>query len=213
MKKIWILLLILALLPTQLLALEVPDPERLGSVSVTMTFEGQPVPGGSLTAYRVGQIHVENGADYSFVLTPEYAESAISLEQPEAAAAPLAAYSKAKQLQGIRQTIDSQGCATFADLELGLYLLVQDTPASGYYPLEPFLVSVPAYQEDGSYRYDVDATPKLALEKDPTPPPPPPPPDLPQTGLNQWPIPVLAVSGSILLVLGLWLLLSKKRNA
>ena len=70
-------------------------------------------------------------------------------------------------------------------------------------------MSVPAYKE-GIYIYDVDATPKLALEKDPNPPPPPPP-NIPQTGLTQWPVPVLCVSGLILIAVG-WCLCAAGRK-
>lgn len=207
------IILLLCSLAGTAFALEEPDMSRTGSISIAMTCEGQAVPGGSLTLYRVAQVHEENGADYSFVFLPEYAESGVSLEQLEDStiAQTLADYAAEKQLPGTKKAIDDQGLISFTELELGLYLLVQEEPAKGYLPLNPFLVSVPAYK-DGTYIYDVDATPKLALEKDPTPPPPPPPPDIPQTGLNQWPIPVLCVSGLILVVLGWYLCASGRKK-
>jgi len=206
-------LLLLWAITVSVSALEEPDPTRTGSISITMTCEGQPVPGGSLTLYQVAQVHEENGADYSFVYPPEYADCGVSLEQLEdsATAKALADYAVEKQFSGTKKVIDDQGLISFTNLELGLYLLVQEEPAKGYLPLNPFLVSVPAYKE-GTYIYDVDATPKLALEKDPTPPPPPPPPDIPQTGLNQWPIPILCVSGLILVVFGWYLCVAGRKK-
>lgn len=193
-------------------ALEEPDMDRTGSISVTMLFEGEPVPGGSLTAYRVADIKEENGADYSFILTEAYADAQVDLtDLNDAAIAPaLQTYIQENSLPGTKQDIAEDGSVVFSQLPLGLYLLVQETPAQGYLPVTPFLVSVPTYQE-GSYLYEVDGSPKLALEKDPTPPPPPPPPDIPQTGLNQLPIPFMAAGGAILVILG-WILCATGRK-
>ena len=194
-------------------ALEEPDMSRTGSIFVAMLFEGEPVPGGSLTAYRVAAVHEENGADYSFRLTEEYAASEVVLtDLSDATIAPaLQAYIQQNNLEGAKQIIGEDGNAAFSDLQLGLYLLIQEEPAKGFLPVNPFLVSVPSYR-DGTYLYEVDGSPKLALEKDPTPPPPPPPPDLPQTGLNQWPVPLMAVSGAALVILGGCLFLAGRKK-
>ena len=193
------LLLLSAALPVA--ALEEPDLTRTGSIRVEMTYQEKPVAGGSLTAYRVAGIHEENGADYSFRLTEEYDTCQVELSNlADAAIAPaLQDFIEENNIEGIKMTIDQEGKVLFADLQLGLYLLIQEDPAKGYYPVNPFLVSVPTYQ-DGTYLYEVDGSPKLALEIDPTPPPPPPPPDLPQTGLQQWPVPLLAIGGTALIV-------------
>lgn len=207
------LLLLSAALPVA--ALEEPDLTRTGSIRVEMTYQEKPVAGGSLTAYRVAGIHEENGADYSFRLTEEYDTCQVELSNlADAAIAPaLQDFIEENNIEGIKMTIDQEGKVLFADLQLGLYLLIQEDPAKGYYPVNPFLVSVPTYQ-DGTYLYEVDGSPKLALEIDPTPPPPPPPPDLPQTGLQQWPVPLLAIGGTALIVLGgcLWITGRKKKN-
>ena len=91
-------------------------------------------------------------------------------------------------------------------MEPGLYLLVQYKAAEGYEAAAPFLVSVPM-NEDGTYIYDVDASPKVELTKapQPTPTPTPKPPTLAQTGQLNWPVPVLAIIGLCLFSLG-WLL-------
>lgn len=206
-------LLLLSAMAMSISALEEPDMSRTGSISIVMTYQEQPVPGGSLTLYRVADVHEENGADYSFRLTEEYADSQISLDSLDdsTVASSLAAYAKDMALTGTKKTIDQDGAITFSELELGLYLLVQEDPAKGYLAVSPFLVSVPAYK-DGSYIYDVDGSPKLALEIDPTPPPPPPPPDIPQTGLNQWPIPVMAAGGLVLVVLGWYLCIAGRKQ-
>ena len=61
-KRIVSLMLILALfaaLALQVSAVEVPDFDRKGSIAVAMNHDGWPVPGGSLTLYRVADV-VEN---------------------------------------------------------------------------------------------------------------------------------------------------------
>lgn len=102
--------------------------------------------------------------------------------------------------------MDKDGEIAFTGLDLGLYLLVQHKAAKGYETAAPFLVSVPM-EEDGVLRYDVDASPKVELEKEPEPtsttPPAPPDPRLPYTGQLNWPVPVLTVLGLGLLALGL----------
>lgn len=198
-------------------AAEVPDLDRRGSIRVTMTYEDEAVPGGSLTIYRVADVHVENGADYSFRYTADYENCGVSLDDVEDAktAKALAAYTAENNISGTSVRIDGEGKASFRDLELGLYLLVQQEAAAGYEKASPFLISVPG-QEGDSYIYDVDASPKLELEPAPTTAPPSTEPstpsDIPQTGLNQWPVPVLVISGVLLAALGGYMVLCEKKK-
>ena len=116
------------------------------------------------------------------------------------------AYAKNNSIANQGSTKATDATVTFTGLELGLYLLVQHKAAKGYETAAPFLVSVPM-EEDGVLRYDVDASPKVELEKEPEPtsttPPAPTDPRLPYTGQLNWPVPVLTVLGLGLLALGL----------
>ena len=148
-------------------AAEIPDMSRTGSISVTMLDGQTPVPGGEWALYKVGDVQEENG-DYSCVLSAPFAASKVSLDdvQSETAAKDLAAYAAQEKLEGTELAGDQKGYAKVSGLELGLYLLVQTQNAQGYYTVEPFLVTVPLY--DGkTYDYDVDASPKLELKKEP----------------------------------------------
>lgn len=144
------------------LAHEAVDLGRKGSVSVSMKYEGEPVGGGALALYRVGDVAEDDG-NFSFALTPAFAGSGATLDDVTSAdlAASLADYAKA---QGVKADgtyqIASDGVAKASGLELGLYLVVQSEPADGYEACTPFLVSVPM-NEGGAYVYDVDATPKV----------------------------------------------------
>lgn len=102
---------------------------------------------------------------------------------------------------------------TFPELPHGLYLVVQVEAAPGYEAVQPFLVTVPML-EDGHYVYDVNAYGKTALQKTKTDPSDTAPSGtvpagtipaggLPQTGQLNWPIPVLALTGCVLILIGL----------
>lgn len=172
---------------------EVPDASRRGTISVTMAYDGTRVPGGSVTLYRVGDVVSDDG-NYIFTLTSECAASGVSLddlESPEAAQA-LADWAVSHGLRGVTVPVGDDGVATFTDVALGLYVMVQHDPATGYYAIDPFLIGMPL-TEDGSYIYDIDASPKLELEKKPTPPPTDE--DTPETGEPELPIVAVAVCG------------------
>lgn len=190
------------------LAHEVPNLSKTGSLNITMRFDGEAVPGGTLTLYRVGEV---NG-NYGFVPTGDFADCGYSLDKVNSVTLAKALAHLAKNFEGVTKTIGDNGKVTFDNLELGLYLLVQQTAAEGYNAAAPFLVTVPMF-ENGEYVYEVDASPKVELEKKPevtpTPKPSDPNPNLPQTGQMNWPVPVLAISGVCLFTAG-WLLRFKK---
>lgn len=199
-------------------AQETPDTSKEGRISITMIYEDKAVPGGTLTLYRVGEIE-ENDGNYSFILTDNFKDSGVRLTEvsdPELAKN-LAGYAEDREIAGMTENIDDSGKIIFAEQKTGLYLLVQREAAEGYSKISPFLVSVPM-EENGTYVYSVDASPKLELEKEPdetpetseeatTPSQPTVPGNrtLPQTGQLNWPVPVFAMSGLALFFVG-WLL-------
>lgn len=204
------------------LAKDVPDVSRRGSVRVTMREGDTVVGGGSLTIYHVGDVMEENG-NYGFAATEEFAGCKESLSENLSAelAQALAQYVEENKTAGITKTIGKDGQVVFSELEQGLYLLLQRKAADGYKQVTPFLVSVPFYEE-GTYVYDVDASPKVELEKDSTPAVPSTPqdpqtpsvpaePTLPKTGQLNWPIPVLAFLGLSMFSVGWALRFGNKR--
>ena len=197
---------------------EVPDREQPGSITVTMTHLGDPVPGGSLTLIRVADVVSEDG-DYLFAYTADFAECPIPVTELDSADLPreLAEIAKEKPVAGVTQTIDELGRVVFTDLELGLYLLIQEEAAPGFKKVNAFLVSVPM-NEGGHYIYNVDTAPKNipGPEEEPTEPPTEPTepdgPDLPQTGQMNWPVPVLAMMGMLLVMAGFWFCMTGRRE-
>lgn len=185
-------------------ACEVPDRNQKGSISADMKYQGKAVPGGSLTIYRVGEVYSENG-DYFFIYANEFAECTKPLTDLSSATLreELVGIVKEKKLAGLAENaVDKNGHVCFENLDIGLYLVVQNTVASGYYAINPFLVTIPN-EKAGDYVYEVNATPKLELKPATKPTVPKTPSGkLPQTGQLNWPVPILAALGLMFIVLG-----------
>lgn len=204
-------LAVMLFLTAPISAQELPDPQRIGSLTLWMAFDGQSLDGGSLTLYRVGVLSVSDGnAGFLPVRELEDGPALTELDDP-GLARELAALAQSRNLTGIQAEI-LMGWVTFAPLEPGLYVVTQkDSQATeGFDAIQPFLISLPRW-ENGSYVYDLTAAPKVPLVPAETPPPPPSepttpppddPPDIPQTGQLNWPVPVLAASGMTLFLLG-----------
>ncbi len=208
-----LILLCAAAFPT--CAYDVPDFALKGSVTVTMHCGNTVVLGGTMTMYRVGKVSEQDGK-YSFTPVDAFADCDANFSDVQSSelAAELQGYAEKHEITGTTKNIGSDGTAVFSDLELGLYLLVQHDAADGYNRAVPFLISVPNV-EDGRYVYDVNAAPKVELEKEmETDPPPKEPedPKLPQTGQLNWPIPVLVTLGLLLFSCGWILRFGRKRT-
>ena len=198
---------------------EVPDLTKEGTIRIVMKQGENVVPGGTLTLYRAGAVEEDDG-NYSFQLTEDFIGSRESLNEISSSelAQRLSQYAKDHSVSGITQEIDGSGSIAFTGLAPGLYLLVQGQAAEGYQPAVPFLVSIPL-MENGLYIYDVDASPKVELIREPgtdTPsvePQQPADTRLPQTGQLNWPVPVLAALGLSLFTAGWLLRFGKKRDS
>lgn len=214
-SALWLAAVLVFCLAAGVAAHEVPDLTKTGSITIRIEDGGDGVSGGSVILYRVADITEDDG-DHAFTLTDDYLSSGVSLEKLNDAstAQSLAEFAQKNQKQGITADVDVYGVVQFTGLQLGLYLVVQQEAAPGYYPITPFLMSLPLY-ENGAYTYDVDASPKVEIERAPEPTVPetkPDDPKLPQTGQLNWPVPVLAVSGLTLFILGWALCFGKKEN-
>lgn len=148
-----------------------PDPTQKGSIEITMQSDGTAVPGGSLTLYQVGKLTEENGV-YSYEFLDSLQTTGLDLNDLQSPKLAEALAQKVTSTQGNKKEIDEAGKIAFTDLELGIYLLIQEEAAKGYSKLGPFLVTVPEVV-NGEYIYQVQAGPKIALEPDVTPTPAP----------------------------------------
>lgn len=137
------------------------DTDKTGSITVSPQ-SGQSL-GTSLTLYRVADVVVDD-ADQKYELTSDFADSAAdltSLDDSAGLAQTLYEYAQAKKLSGESKDVSGDGTVKFENLPLGLYLIVQEAASVGGSVVNPFLVSVPAANEDETgWIYDVTADPK-----------------------------------------------------
>lgn len=217
---VFLSMLLLCMMGMTVYAHDVPDDSRTGTVSITMVYEEKAVPGGTMTFYRVGEIREDDG-NYSFILSSDFIGSGADLSEPSKPelADKLARYAEEQNFAGVTEKIGNDGKVIFTGVETGLYLMVQHEAADGYNKVSPFLISIPM-SENGTYIYDVDASPKMELKKvleqtpsKPSMPSQPAGPTLPQTGQLNWPIPMLAVSGLLMFSIGWLLRFGKKRGS
>lgn len=206
------------------------DLSQKGSISWTFTSGGKAVPGGKLCVYQVSTL-TQDGNRLLYAATSDFPtfRATADITSPALAKA-MAEYAEENHVQGTTLTIRSDGTAVVENLTTGVYLVTQPEAAAGYYPIDPFLVSIPLNTSAG-YDYSVDATPKVSPEPIPTEPTAPTePPEttaptvpapitpggsgsgkLPQTGMNNWPIPVFAIAGLFLFLSG-WCLYRSGRK-
>ncbi len=165
----------LALTVICLLAISVPamaeeiDPDRTGSVSVSIRAYATDdvVGGGSLHLYQIAETTVTatEGAVYHytdpFSGCSEDLLTADELSKAETAETFSAWVTEHDVAADMTVTVSADGKAYFADLSCGLYMITQAEAAEGYNAINAFLVSVPL-NEDGTWIYDVDATPKTS---------------------------------------------------
>lgn len=186
-----------------------------GSIFVSLldSESREPVPGGTVYLYQVAQ-----QVDGLLVRTAAFEDFDGRLGNLNAPGLAQELYAHVKgQPPYLEVTADYRGQVLFPQQPEGLYLVAQpaDKVAEGYYPIDPFLVTIPMWDEaKGEWDYSVDASPKAETIPvvTPTPPPDTPPkPPLIQTGQLNWPVPVLAGLGLALFAYG-WVL-SRKGEA
>ena len=115
---------------------------------------------------RVGYIY-KDGGSYYFRRVLDHV-NLTNLQDPDTPRE-LERYVNQNNITGTVKTVGQDGIVIFNELEPGVYLLRQKNAADGYMAMEPFLVTLP-YLKDGEYIYDVDASAKTELDKEPTEP-------------------------------------------
>ena len=217
MRKLLALLFILTILASLSLPVHAQDYVRMdqeGSITLELQFDGEPVIGGSFSCTRVADVVDEDGNLYFRTLLEEeiYRDGIPAVADVVWL---VQSYPDFFAEEKVTVTNDS-GTVVFPELLPGLYLVAQETETQGYSKINAFLVSVP-YMEAGTYVYDVTARTKTALEQE-VPETTEPEEDedkddkLPQTGQLNWPVPVLAVSGLAVFILGWYLRFGRKKD-
>ena len=137
------------------------------SLSLTFQHGDKAIDGAEITITYVMGINLDLGRYYPVGdLTAIYGEEVDFDDVPAIGLASMAteiAGNKAKPKENTKKTTGADGTVTFDKLEMGMYL-IEETGKSGtaskYSTFEPFLITVPAVKEDGTYLYQVSCMPK-----------------------------------------------------
>jgi hypothetical protein len=182
---------------TPVQAAATPNFDEPGSLKLVMEYGANKIPirGAGLTLYKVAELGVsDDGTRLTYNITnglfadaagvAEYLDD-LTTENNLAAATVLRAFALSNNIAGTAtRATDSNGAASFGDLEAALYLVAQTGSVSGYYDLNPFLLSVPMGNAEGTgWEYDIVSAPKTQIVPRPSgpyyPPTDPPPEDPP----------------------------------
>lgn len=183
MKKQFIsllVLLILLMVPQQIYAAEPASSASNQDNSLTVNAyygagdKQTPIEGLPVTVLQIAGISKDSN-QLSYTTLPPFSSivadvNTITEKNIEEISNRLHALVFEKKLPGITQKTDKTGTAKFTNLKPGLYLVTQleTFKINGkYYTMQPFLISVPEY-ENQKWNYDVVANPKIS--ETPTPP-------------------------------------------
>ncbi len=193
-----------------------------GSITVVMINKAdkQPLENQTATVIKVADCSFTE-SDISFSLTADFSETEVDLMSTDAAN-DLYPIAKSKVVSGVSAVTDSEGTAVFAECDLGAYLVYSP---DGIF--NPFIVFIPMVSEDGA-SFNITAQPKIDIPEETTTEPHT---DtdtdtdtvttpsktsstdkLPQTGMLQFPIPVLGLCGALVFAKGFVVYVNGKKE-
>lgn len=216
-----VVFVILSLTNITALAAELPDLSTRGTIQITMKKDGKAVPGGEFEIYQIADVSESNGT-LKYAFTPDFKNCTLSLDtiETDTFSSDMERYIKSNKISGITKTVDDNGIAEFTQLEAGIYFVIQTETANGYNKANSFTVSLPSY-ENGKYNFTVKANPKFnfsstesSTQATATTVKPSKPTDtnLPKTGQLNLPIPILLTTGISMLILGLVIRFSGRKE-
>ncbi len=193
------------------------DFSQTGSITLTLEdTDVDTVSGGAVTLYQVATLYLDDG-NMAYAYTDAFANCGIELNVENTSLAAYLAAWVSDDTPGTTQTVGSGGTVSFSGLDLGLYLIVQTTSSKNYETICPFVGTLPCDDGD-TCDYTVDASPKVGAVIPITPTPTvavtasPTPSTLAQTGQLNWPIPILAGIGIMLVILGVVMTVAYKKD-
>lgn len=126
--------------------------------------DGKSVGGGRLEIFKVADLALDDDGNLFWQVDEAFEGASADLSDPQNPQLVnyLEDYVSRQSLSGITSSISEEGTAQFDGLDLGLYLVRQTRPASGYQKMSSFLIDVPAI-EDETVNYQVEAFPKAAV--------------------------------------------------
>lgn len=183
-----------------------------------------PVPGATVTIYRVGRADLKNNtimfSPASVYAAPDIAFDNVTSARNLTLAELLAAKVKENNAQGLSATTNAMGRVMYGNVRPGVYLIVQTgskSAASRYETMAPFLAFVPHMDPaSGTWQRNVFVYPKMTAKSS----------NatngntnktrkrrrLPKTGEIVWPTYALAGGGLALIAAGYWVRKRRKKD-
>ena len=160
----FLIICMLAMMPMTSFA-QKADPERLGSISVTLKRRAgkSPIMNAEFSLYHVASAEQNADNDFSYTYTEMFENCGAALDDPSLSSK-LNVYVREHAVPTAKLITDVRGTVVFTDLPIGMYLVKQTNIVDGYAPCTPFLVKIPN-RSGGSYEYDVTATPKTDIAR------------------------------------------------
>lgn len=132
------------------LSLCVSATEYTGSIRISMNVGDLAVTNGAFTLHRVG-IRISDG----YKITNEFGGGFVNME--DALSPHLAQWLAETNVDSGRTLLlDADGNAVFSQLGEGLYLVAQTEKTDGFYPIQPFLMTIP---RDGRWDIPINVDP------------------------------------------------------
>lgn len=148
-------------------AIEPIDTAHACTLTLDYIYEGETMPGLELKLYKIADFT----ADFQFEPTERFAEKGIAIngiksqsDWDKLASTLSALIALEKPTPDAEATTGEDGKGLFSDLTTGLYFTDQqrvEKEDGTIYTFKSVLVAVPAVNEDGTWNYDVSATPKV----------------------------------------------------
>ncbi len=143
------------------------DVGRVGSISLNLYAEEAKahVTDGVLTLYQVASLMPDEDGGWIYAYSPAFADCALPLEDVSSPslAEKLDEWTGSHELSGTDCSPDANGKIVFSNLAIGLYLIRQTVPSTGFEQINPFLVTLPL-SEGEAWIYDIDAGPKIRVQ-------------------------------------------------
>lgn len=186
-RKMMCVLFAAALLLT--LGINANAAEDSGSIRISLNVGDLAVTNGAFTIYRIG-MKVTDG----YRIDENYGGGFV--KESDAMSPHLAQWlSEAEGLSGKTILLDADGNAVFSQLGEGLYLIMQTERTDGFYPIQPFLMTIPC-ENRWNVVINTDPLP-MVMES-------------PSTGQDI--APVLGVIGMVMSGIGLYLCTGRGRR-
>lgn len=140
------------------------DLTNTGSISFTLTEleSKQPVEGVTLAIYYIASVDQGDSNELLYTYIDEYEDCDIKFDDPNLISKLESLVINHSYTASI--STNKQGEANTSNLPLGLYFVRQRNTVDGFTPCKSFLISIPTI-ENNTFVYDVDASPKLEVEK------------------------------------------------